>query len=157
MRNITVKKEDKTENKAGFTLIELMVVVAIIGILSLFGLRVYAGFQYKAKDALLKGNVSTIHTHIQTELSDDKKSATEVWTNIDDIFLASGIYFPAAGNPQQGNIEGISTAEPASLTGLGGKVFVFVDSTAAPTRFYVNGVNAEETGFVFPESLIAQK
>ena len=157
MRNITIKKENKIKNKKGFTLIEMMVVVAIIGILSLLGLRVYAGFRYKAKDALLKGNISTIHTHIQTELLDDKKSAAEVWSNINDIFLASGIYFPAAGNLQQSNIDGVSTAGPTSLTGLGGKVFVFVDSTAAPVRFYVNGVNTEETGFAFPECLVAQK
>ena len=154
---MTVKKENKTKNKAGFTLIEMMVVVAIIGILSLMGMRVYAGFQYKAKDALLKGNVSTIHTYIQAELSDDKTSGAEVWENIDALFSASGIYFPAVSSPQNSNIAGISTAGPSSLAGLGGKVFVFVDNANQPAKFYINGVNAEETNFVFPEYLIAQK
>lgn len=154
---MTVKKENKTKNRAGFTLIEMMVVVAIIGILSLMGMRVYAGFQYKAKDALLKGNVSTIHTYIQAELSDDKTSGAEVWENIDALFSASGIYFPAANSPQLSNIGEISTEPPSSFEGLGGKVFVFVDNANQPTKFYINGVNAEETNFVFPEYLIAQK
>ena len=58
------------KSKKGFTLIELMVVVAIIGILALLGLRLYTGQQNKAKEAIVKANASTIHTLIQAELAD---------------------------------------------------------------------------------------
>jgi len=54
--------------KNGFTLVELMVVVAIIGILALMGLRVYSTQQDKSRDAIVKANVSTVHTHVQSEL-----------------------------------------------------------------------------------------
>ena len=50
------------KNKKGYTLIELMVVVAIIGILALLGLRVYSGQQDKAKNAIVKANAGTVQT-----------------------------------------------------------------------------------------------
>jgi len=58
------------KSKVGFTLIELMVVVAIIGVLALLGLRVYIGQQRRAKDAIALANAATIHTLIQANLVD---------------------------------------------------------------------------------------
>ena len=58
------------KSKKGFTLIELMVVVAIIGVLALLGLRLYAIQQDKAKAGIVKANAGSIQVHIQTSLVD---------------------------------------------------------------------------------------
>jgi len=58
------------KSKVGFTLIELMVVVAIIGVLALLGLRLYIGQQKKAKEAIIKANAGTAQTLVQAEMAD---------------------------------------------------------------------------------------
>jgi len=73
------------KSKKGFTLIELMVVVAIIGVLALLGLRLYTGQQEKAKNAIVKANAGTVHTLIQAELADSNPST------VDSMFTAIGV------------------------------------------------------------------
>jgi len=58
------------KSKKGFTLVELMVVVAIIGILALLGLRLFLMQQIRAKNAIVKANTATCHTIIQGNLAD---------------------------------------------------------------------------------------
>ena len=50
------------KSKKGFTLIELMVVVAVIGVLVLLGLRTYIPQKERAANSIAKANASTVQT-----------------------------------------------------------------------------------------------
>jgi len=73
------------KNKKGFTLIELMVVVAIIAVLALLGLRMYSTQQDKAKEAIVKANAGTVQVTIQTALVDTALSSTAAALALGDL------------------------------------------------------------------------
>ena len=112
------------KSKKGFTLIELMVVVAIIGVLALLGLRLYTGQQEKAKNAIVKANVGTIQTLIQAELADETVSAVNTLVGIagaaSTLIEASGIHNPFTGLPQTDNDSAGTTVGDVYVTESGG-------------------------------------
>lgn len=61
-----IKKKEK-----GFTLIELMIVVAIIGILAAIAIPNFMRYQAKAKQSEAKGNLGSIYTSLVTYYSEN--------------------------------------------------------------------------------------
>lgn len=76
------------KSKKGFTLIELMVVVAIIGVLVLLGLRAYATQKERAANAIVKANASTIQTMLVGYMGDNEILLTSSTTDIEDALGA---------------------------------------------------------------------
>jgi type IV pilus assembly protein PilA len=77
-------------NRKGFTLVELMIVVAIIGILAAIAIPNFVDMQYRAKRAEVPSNVDGI------------KTAELAYEASYDSFVGSGAYVPnASPNKQQ--------------------------------------------------------
>src|SRR5579884_4306545 len=58
----------KTNNK-GFTLVELLIVIVVIGILALIVITTYSGIQAKARNAKRQSDVSAIQTQLEAFFS----------------------------------------------------------------------------------------
>jgi len=148
------------KSKKGFTLIELMIVVVIIGILALLGLRLYLTQIAKANDALIKANAGTIQTTIQSALSDE--TATSVWGRWADpiaidppdptdtcIIAESGIH-----NPMTKLLQEFAPSAADGSDALMGEVWVYYNSSDA--IFYINGSNHNDSGMVYTTDLVAK-
>ena len=132
------------KSKKGFTLIELMVVVAIIGVLSLLGLRLYSGQQEKAKEAIVKANAGTAQTLVQAEMADGPISG----------LLAGAITIAIAGsmhNPFDGAVTVTDTAGSTNK----GAVLVAAGGTDDGTWYTFRGIDG--TGAAFGDTLTARR
>ena len=170
------------KSKKGFTLVELMVVVAIIAILALLGLRLFLMQQIRAKNAIVKANAATVHTIIQGNLADfSYANAVEA---VNAICEADGVTPLAAGtgdntdrpagmkNPHLTGATDLVVSENNSGTGYAtsgdfvtaaellavgtyaGCVMVAEDSVVA-NKFYVIGLSNDTT--LLGEVYVAQK
>ena len=66
------------KNKKGFTLIELIVVIAILGILALFLVPQFMGYSQDAKEQVAKANTRTVWTAANAALTQSEYSNSTV-------------------------------------------------------------------------------
>lgn len=74
----------KKMNKKGFTLIELVVVIAILGILALVAIPRFTGMRADANESAVISNLRNIQTAAEVYASANNKTITDVDTSVAD-------------------------------------------------------------------------
>lgn len=102
MENLFLKiKKIRTQSSGGFTLIEILIVIAIIGILVSIGLASYATAQTKSRDARRRGDLKAMQNAWEQYYSDSANASYPTTCS----FATLSTYMPAGlpTDPQTGN------------------------------------------------------
>lgn len=121
-------RKNLIRNQKGFSLIELMVVVAIMGVLAAIGVPQFAKFQAKARQAEAKGHLSALFT-AETSFKSEWNQFTVDLRNVGFAVTGSQLRYIAGFNATA--CTGYSTAGGAPT------------ETAARSQTQVTAVNTE--------------
>ncbi|OGF48844.1 MAG: hypothetical protein A2231_07385 [Candidatus Firestonebacteria bacterium RIFOXYA2_FULL_40_8] len=126
------------KSKKGFTLIELMIVVAIIGILAAVAIPRFAQMLDKSREGATKGNLSAIRSSISIYYSEKEG----VWpTDISTSFTSYLYPIPPAKANQLGNVSTVDVSQ----TGVPGSAGVGWSYIATAGQTYTGNVFANST------------
>jgi prepilin-type N-terminal cleavage/methylation domain-containing protein len=121
----------------GFTLIELMVVIVIIGILVAIALPNFIGATDRAKIANVKSNAHTVQTMLESYGVDFGGKYPDGVTNLQQE-AQTGAYWKALSNPFDASRAGIEDHNGAAFT-TGGAVGYNMTAASDKTKYYIYG------------------
>lgn len=131
-------KQVKQTNQKGFTLIELMIVVAIIGILAAIALPAYQTYTAKARFSEVVAATGAYKTAIEVAAQSGAISAlTDADAGSNGIPAAAG----AKGFVTSVTVvDGVITATAVSANGLNGETYIMTpDGVTAPITWTISG------------------
>lgn len=87
-----IREGERTMDRKGFTLVELMVVIVIIGVLASIAIPNYMGMRNRAREGSVKSNMHTLHLAIEDFASmSDGCFPADPTTRVSDILAQLGI------------------------------------------------------------------
>jgi general secretion pathway protein G len=95
-----MERRIQTGRKSGYTLIELMICMAIISILVSIAVPLYQKALVRSKESILKNNLFTLRTVIDEYTFDKKKAPQTLQDLVTDGYLRAIPIDPITGNDQ---------------------------------------------------------
>jgi len=139
----------RIKNKKAFTIIEMMVVIALIGILAAVLVPKFAGVKDKARDTGMLTNAKIVEAYVVSEidnwttgdaLHDTNKDMKDA---IDTYFTDNPLTNPYTGNEAATNVVVSNAAGTTYKTGgSAGIVYVEIDNTDT-LEVYINGFDVK--------------